>query len=192
MSKRFACALLAILALSALLPAVGSLVAKKKQEIPFEGMSLVYCAIWDDKTDVRTVSVLRYDAGTNHVTTRDSAPPFVAEVDLDTRELVGYSPPIYVEYWIETDIKMGSQVKILHYDAEVIGSMKMCVDGRVVDVWQLQDTYEEDGVFGQDTWYYDKETGLWVAAAWVEWDSEPVIGNWGGHLVSTNVVLGKP
>ena len=60
--------------------------------------------------------------------------------------------------------------------------------------------YQNDGINGQSIWYYDKATGLWVAAAWVEWDNnenginnviDNVIDNWGGHLTSTNVTIGN-
>jgi len=191
--------LFVIVALAALVPFLLSLVAARRQAIPFVGMSMVYYAVdWNGETQIRTVSVLRYDAGTNHVIVRDSEDQFdVMEVDLGTREVVrhtgGWPYELYVEYWIPTNINTGSHVNILSYDAVVVGSTEMRVDGRDITVWKLQVSYQSDGgVSGQDTWYYDKSTGLWVAAAWVEWDSGGnVISNWGGHLVSTNVVLGQ-
>jgi len=177
------------------------LTAAKSRAIPFVGMSLVYYAVdWNGETNIRTVSVLRYDSEENQVVVRDSLDSFdVGVIDLDTRlvvDLTGNWPgwpadDIYVEYWIPTDIKKGSHVSILYYDAVVIGSTQMCVDGRVVDVWQLRASGQDEEGDWQDTWYYEKKTGLWVAAAWIRWDSEGnVLANWGGHLVSTNAVLG--
>jgi len=177
-----------------------NLTAAKSRTIPFVGMSLVYYAVdWNGETMIRTVSVLRYDSEKNQVVIRDSADSFdVGVIDLDTRLVVdltgswpGWPAEMYVEYWIPTDVKEGSHVDILIYDAVVIGSTQMCVDGRVVDVWQLQASGQDEEVNWQDTWYYEKKTGLWVAAAWIKWDSEGnVLANWGGHLVSTNAVLG--
>ena len=70
----------------------------------------------------------------------------------------------------------------------------MSVDGRVIDVWQLHTSgvySDENGEHPlQDTWYYDQRTGLLVAAAWIVYDGDAVVYNWGGHLVSTNAVLG--
>lgn len=177
---------------------VPSLTAAERREVPFVGMSMVYYGVdWNGDMEIRTVSVLRYDAVNNHIIIRDSQDVFdVMEVDLGTREVESHTGwgsfvPFYVEYWIPTDVKIGSHVGILNYDAVVIGSSKMCVDGRVVDVWQLQASGENGDGLWQDTWYYEKKTGLWVAAAWIVWDNDgAVINNWGGHLVSTNAVLG--
>jgi len=190
--------LVLVAALASIVFSVPSLTVAERREVPFVGMSMVYYGVdWNGYTEIRTVSVLRYDAEANHVIIRDSQDVFdVMEVDLSTREVEhhtgwGSFDPFYVEYWIPTDVKMGSQIKILNYDAVVIGSTKMCVDGRVIDVWQLQASGEnDDGSLWQDTWYYDKKTGLWVAAAWIVWDNDGVVNNWGGHLVSTNAVLG--
>lgn len=178
-----------------------NLTAAKSRAIPFVGMSLVYYAVdWNGVPEIRTVSVLRYDSTENQVVVRDSQDSFdVGVIDLDTRlvvDLTGTWPDwpaegVYVEYWIPTDVKEGSHVGILNYDAVVIGSNQMCVDGRIVDVWQLQASGQDEGINWLDTWYYEKKTGLWVAAAWIRWDSEGnVLANWGGHLVSTNAVLG--
>jgi len=178
-----------------------NLTAAKNRSIPFVGMSLVYYAVdWNGETEIRTVSVLRYNSEENQVVVRDSNDLVdVGVIDLDTRlvvDITGNGPGWlvgYVEYWIPTDVKMGSHVGIGTYDAVVIGSTQMCVDGRVVDVWQLQASGQDEEANWQDTWYYDKKTGLWVAAAWIKWDSEGnVLANWGGHLVSTNAVLGRP
>ena len=178
-----------------------SLTTAKSRNVPFVGMSLVYNAVdWNGETNIRTVSVLRYDAEENQVVVRDSIDSLdIQVIDLDTRlvvDITGNWPgwpadDIYVEYWIPTDVKMGSHVSIGYYDAVVIGSTQMCVDGRVVNVWQLRASGHDGEDEWQDTWYYEKKTGLWVAAAWVKWDSEGnVLANWGGHLVSTNAVLG--
>lgn len=170
-----------------------NLTAAKSRTIPFVGMSLVYYAVGlNGDTEIRTVSVLRYDSEANQVVVRDSNDLVdVIVIDLDTRLVVDQTGSCYVEYWIPTDVKKGSHVNIGGYDAVVIGSTRMCVDGRVVDVWQLQGYGQDEEANWQDTWYYEKKTGIWVAAAWIKWDNEGnVLASWGGHLVSTNAVLG--
>lgn len=192
-------ALLAILVLATILSLTPSLGAAKQQKIPFVGMSMVYYAVDRyGEAEIRTVSVLSYDEERNQVTVRDSHDRFdVMVVDLATREVVRHTGSwpfeLYIEHWIPTKIKKGSYVKILNTDAVVVGSTLMRVDDRDIQVWELRFYYQlDDGVNGQNTWYYDKNTGLRVAAAWVEWDKEGnVIGNWGGHLMNTNVVLGR-
>lgn len=173
--------------------------AKSKPEIPFVGMSLVYYAVdYNGDTQIRTISVLRYDEATNCVTMRDSFLGDWMIIDVGTREFVwssGYWKPSYVEYWIPTNVKVGSHVGILDSDAVVTGSTVLSVEGNHVRVWELQATYTAGGgstIYGQTTWYYEKRTGLWIAAAWVEWDENGIPlsdRNWGGHLVSTNVNL---
>lgn len=173
--------------------------AKRKPEIPFVGMSLVYNAVdYNGDAQIRTISVLRYDEATNCVTVRDSQDQFdLMIVNVENRGIVwssGTFKTTYVEYWIPTDVKVGSHVGILDYDAVVTGSTVLSVEGDHVRVWELQATYTagEGTIYGQDTWYYEKRTGLWIAAAWVEWDENgiPISDrNWGGHLVSTNVNL---
>jgi hypothetical protein len=189
--------LLVILALATILSLTPSICAAKQQKIPFVGMSMVYSAVGRyGEAEIRTVSVLSYDEDNNKVIVRDSHDRFdVMEVDLGTREVVRHTGSwpfkLYIEHWIPTKIKKSSYVKILNTDAVVVGSTVMRVDDRDIQVWELRFSYQlDDGVNGQNTWYYDKNTGLWVAAAWVEWDNEGnVIGSWGGHLMSTNVVL---
>jgi len=177
-----------------------TLQAQRKPEIPFVGMSLVYYAVdWNGDTQIRTVSVLRYDEATNCVTIRDSSFGDWMIVNVENREVVWSSgwKPHYVEYWIPTKVRVGSHVGILDGDAVVTGSAVLSVEGDRVRVWQLQTTYTrtaDDGstIYGQDTWYYEKRTGLWIAAAWIEWDENGIPlsdRNWGGHLVSTNVNL---
>jgi len=169
-----------------------------KQGIPFVGMSLVYFGNNRGDTEIRTVAVLKYNSTTNCVTVRDSQDLLDSmEVDVGTREVKWCSGtwqslyptlwPIYVEYWIPTNIELGSHVRILMYDAVVIESTELSVCGKTISVWQLQAYY---GPGHQDTWYYEKKTGLWVGAAWILYDADGrVIANWGGHLVSTNVAL---
>ena len=190
-------ALLVILVLATILFLIPSLAAAKQQKIPFAGMSMVYYAVGGyGEVEIRTVSVLSYDEEKNKVIIRDSHDRFdVMEVDLATREVVHHTGSwpfeLYIQHWIPTKIKKGSYVKILNTDAVVVGSTVMRVDDQDLKVWELRFSYQlDDGVNGQNTWFYDKNTGLWVASAWVEWDKEGnVSGTWGGHLMSTNVVL---
>ena len=94
--------------------------------------------------------------------------------------------PFGVEFWIPTDVRVGSHVGILGYDAIVTGSTVLSIEGKPVDCWKLYAT----GTGTQDTLYYEKRTGLWIAASWVAWDENGTpINNWGGHLASTNVPL---
>jgi len=190
----------AIVSVAIALTTVSTLSAQKKPEIPFVGMSMTYYAVdWNGNTELRTVSVLRYDSATNCVTIRDSQDGIdFLIVNVGTREVVwhsgSFSPePFYVEYWIPTNIGIGSHVNILDYDAVVTGSAVLSVEGNLVNAWQLKVTYTSgDGatIYGQVSYYYEKRTGLWVGAAWVEWDEDGMpIRNWGGHLASTNVAL---
>jgi len=173
--------------------------AKSKPEIPFVGMSMTYYAVdWNGDAEIRTVSVLRYDEATNCVTIRDSQDSMDSMiVNVENRGIMwssGTWKTTYVEYWIPTDVRVGSHVGILDADAVVTGSAVLSVEGDHVRVWELQATYTagEGTIYGQTTWYYEKRTGLWIAAAWIEGDEDgiPISGrNWGGHLVSTNVNL---
>jgi len=183
-----------VLILVLIVPLLQYATAPKPPAIPFVGMSMVYVGVDSGgETDIRTVTVLRYDPTTDHVTIRDSYDLFDSmEVDVGTRDVIWCSGtwqgpwPIHVEYWIPTNTKIGSHVDILNWDAVVIGSTQLSVNGKTVSVWRLYASYEG----GETTWYYEKNTGLWVSAAWVEHDGNgEVVANWGGHLVSTNVVL---
>lgn len=186
-----------VLVLVLMVPLVQYTTAPKPQAIPFVGMSLVYYVNIQGETQIRTVCVLKYNSTTNCVTIRDSDDWIDwMEVDVTTREVISCSGtwlvPFYVEYWIPTNIEIGSHVNILNYDAVVIGSTEMSVDGKTVSAWQLQASgINANGNLWQDTWYYEKKTGLWLGAAWIMYDSSGQgLGNWGGHLGSTNVVLG--
>ena len=201
-------ALVLVVAMASIAFSIPNLTATVRPAFPFVGMSMVYYGVdsgeggvgSNGNTEIRTISVLRYDADNNHVIIRDSQDVFdVTVVDLRTREVESttgwdwaFTKPYYVEYWIPTYVRLGSQVKILNYDAIVTGSTKMCVDGRVIDVWQLQASgvYRDTTYPMQDTWYYDQRTGLLVAAAWIVYAGDAVVYNLGGHLVSTNAVLG--
>jgi hypothetical protein len=119
------------------------------------------------------------------------------EVDITTREIIsvtGTGPwqlPAYVEYWIQTNIDIGSHVVIGNNDFTVTGNTEISVDGNTVSAWQLHASgINANGNLWQNTMYYEKKTGLWLGAAWVMYDSNgQILGNWGGHLASTNVVL---
>jgi len=174
------------------------LLAKEGPKIPFVGMSMTYYSNAMGSFVSRQVVVLKHYPETNSVLLRDG--PDWMKVNVATREVfwaTGWSAdkvPFAVEFWIPTNIKMGSRVKILWLEAEVIGSAVLSVEGKRVECWQLYSSGTEnpDGnlYYTQTTWYYEKSTGLWIAASWVEWDEtgEP-LANWGGHLASTNVPL---
>lgn len=185
-----------VLILVLMVPLIQYTTAPKPKAIPFVGMNMVYVAVdWDGNSEIRTVSVLAYDSTANLVTIRDSQDQFDwMTVDVTTREVTWCSGTweagFYVEYWIPTNIRIGSHVDILTYDAVVIGSTEMSVCGKTVSAWQLHASGVTDGNPWQDTWYYEKKTGLWLGAAWIKYDSSgEVLYNWGGHLVSTNVAL---
>lgn len=169
-----------------------------KQGIPFVGMSMVFYGVdWEGNTDIQTICVLKYNSTTNTVTIRDSMDACdLMEVDVATREVIWstgeYELPFYVDCWIPTDIKIGSVVWVMDYDAVTIGDTQFSVCGKAIDVWILQGSrvIDEYGTISQCTWYFEKKTGLRVGGIWIVYDSEGrVIMNWGGHLVSTNVPL---
>jgi len=187
-----------VLALVLMVPLFQYATAPKPQTIPFVGMSLVYYANLQGETQIRTVCVLKYNSTTNCVTIRDSDDWIDwMEVDITTREIIsvtGSGPwqlPAYVEYWIPTGVSIGSHVTIGNEDFVVTGNARMSVEGNTVSAWQLYASgVRASGNLWQNTMYYEKNTGLWLGAAWVLYDSSgQVLGNWGGHLVSTNVVL---
>lgn len=187
-----------ILALVLIVPVVQYTSAPKPQAIPFVGMSMTYYAIAGGETEIRTVCILKYNSTTNCVTIRDSQDwADCMEVDVTTREIIsvtGSGPwqlPAYVEYWIPTGVSIGSHVTIGNEDFVVAGNARMSVEGNTVSAWQLYASgVRESGNLWQNTMYYEKNTGLWLGAAWILYDSSgQVLGNWGGHLASTNVVL---
>lgn len=185
-----------IIVLVLMVPLFQYATAPKPQAIPFVGMSMVYYAIAGGETEVRTICVLKYNSTTNIVTVRDSQDLFDwMEVDVTTREVMSCTGtmqvPFYVEYWIPTNIDVGSHVNILNHDAVVVGSTEISVSGKTVSAWQLYDHgVTADGRLWQDTWHYEKKTGLLLSAAFIMYDSSGQgLGNWGGHLASTNVVL---
>jgi hypothetical protein len=169
-------------------------------KVPFVGMTLAYSAIRGNETDFRLVNVLYQNASTNHVIIRDSEPDWfdVMEVDLTTRQILWWSgsfessSPIYEEYWIPTEVDIGSHVPVLDFDAVVVGSTTLSVCGNAVGVWHLQASFlvPTQHQLIQDTWYYEKQTGILVAASFVILDStdwHTVYQSWGGTLTSTNV-----
>lgn len=170
--------------------------------MPFVGMTLVYAALRGNQAETRIVNVLYYNATTNTVIVRDSEPGWVdtMQVSLTDRKIIWYSgtcpdcgSEIYEEYWIPKNVHMGSHVPILNFDAVVVGSKTLNVDGKTVSAWQLQAVYvdHDQGRVIQDTWYYAKSNGVWVGASFVIIDANDghtVYQSWGGTLVSTNAL----
>jgi len=176
-----------------------------EQRIPFVGMSLLYYTVEAGDSVIRHVCVFGYNETTNCVIVRDSTDWWdTMEVDVNTREIkwctgkawIPAQPlTFYVEYWIPTNINIGSHVPIHYWHAVVIGSTKLSVCGKTVDVWQLQASgvtwWQKEDEYFQYTWYYEKKTGLLVSGAFVMFEGYGEIVNPGfaGHLVSTNVAL---
>ena len=180
--------LAAILLFAAIAPQ--ALRAKGPPQIPFVGMSLTYYANALGNFVPRPVTVLKYYPETNSVLIRDAADYMLVYVE--NREAywaTGWyetQVPFAVEYWIPTDIKIGSHVKIYQHEAEVIGSAVLSVEGKSVDCWQLYAAWDD----WQVTSYYEKITGLWIAASGVLWDENGTPAwEWVGHLASTDVAL---
>ena len=179
----------AIVSVTISLTTVSTLSAHKKPEIPFVGMSMTYYANAYGNFVSRPVTVLKYYPETNSVLLRDGSDWMT--IDVATREVLWTSGGFYnvgdaVEYWIPTNVRIGSHVKIGSLEVEVIGSAVLSVEGKSVDCWQLYTTSSNM----QDTWYYEKRTGLWIAASWVMWDGDGTpLNSWGGHLASTDVNL---
>jgi len=179
-------------------PALHAISKPEITKIPFVGMSMVYYANTNFNYDsfkmgnflCRPVVVLKYYPETNSVLIRDENSWMLVYVE--NREVywaTGWMEqwvPFTVEYWIPTNVKIGSHVNTGGLDAVVTGSKVLSVEGKSVDCWQLYAA----GTGWQDTWYYEKRTGLWIAASWVQWDEDgTLLNSWGGHLASTNVAL---
>jgi hypothetical protein len=179
----------AIVSVAIALTTVSTLSAQKKPEIPFVGMSMTYYANAYGNFVSRPVAVLKYYPETNSVLLRDGSD--WRTIDVATREILWTSGGFYnvgdaEEFWIPTNIRIGSRVKIGGLEVEVIGSAVLSVEGKSVDCWQLYATWDDM----QDTWYYEKKTGLLIAASWVMWDGGGTpLNSWGGHLASTDVAL---
>ena len=173
--------------------------------VPFDGMSLTYNGNASGKFVSKHVVVLRHNVTANTVTIRDEEA--LMEVDLATREVLWATAwvgdrlaergVIYSEYWIPTDIEIGDVVKVYLHDLVVVDSTVLAIEGLPVDVWKLYVSYEGvDGtgipIFGKETRYYEKSTGLWIATSWAEfYEDGRVAGNYGLHLASSNVAFQK-
>jgi hypothetical protein len=170
--------------------------------MPFVGMSMLYYAntSWDYPLQ-RSVVVVKYNPENNSVLIKDITDYFTVEIA--TRIITSATGYMHsycmdtgticaVEFWIPTDVKMGSLIRIGAVDAEVVGSKVLSVEGKAVDCWQLYaaSTNLITGNANENTWYYEKRTGLWMGASWYALDVDGnVINHWTGHLASTNVPL---
>jgi len=180
----------AMLCVLALAPAARSLGGRP---IPFVGMSMTYYANRGGDFVSRPVVVLSYDAQSNTVLIRDGTDWL--RVNVATREITWSTSSLYkvgdaVEYWIPTNVRVGSLVKIISDQARVVGSATLSVQGRNVLCWQLYIAWTDSSgkIVAEDTWYYEMTKGLWIAASFVQYDSNGLpTFNWGGHLASTNV-----
>jgi hypothetical protein len=176
--------------------------------MPFVGMSMLYYgnANWDEFVQ-RTIVVVKYNPENNSVliqdTTDESGFFDYYTVNVATRTVTSATMWPYtdcvgtdtcaVELWIPTSVKVGSVVNIGNGPVEVVGSRVLSVEGKPVDCWQLYvaTNHPITGNPMEDTWYYEKRTGLWIGASWYELDVNRVlvINHWTGYLASTNVPL---
>jgi len=83
--------------------------------------------------------------------------------------------------WIETNITLGSEVRLLDGVATVIGSRTIDVGGRPIDCWELfLQRYDANYTF-----YYDKPSGLWIGYYLVTSFFQENL-----TLTSTNILIG--
>ncbi|MFP3984604.1 MAG: S8 family serine peptidase [Candidatus Bathyarchaeia archaeon] len=87
----------------------------------------------------------------------------------------------YYPYWIETNITIGSTVRILDTIATVIDSEPVQISNRLVDCWKLSMTYYD---YNYSLWF-DKTSGVMVL---LEGVAEGYVS--GAKLADTNIPIG--
>ena len=206
MKNKLLVSIIAVALLTVIIVSVIFLSSAKKTDapkLPFDGMSLTYYGNASGSFFSKQVVILRYNAASDTVVIRDE--DATMEVDLPSREILwatgwvgdqlNQTGSLYSEYWIPTNIGIGDVIKVYVREAEVVDSTVLAVEGNPVEVWKLYSSYDgvdKDGVpvFGKETRYYEKSTGLWVATSWAEfYENGKVAGSYGLHLVSSNVAL---
>jgi len=85
--------------------------------------------------------------------------------------------------WIETNVTTGSVINWWTSNATISGSQTITIDGFKISTWIINLTYP--GV-GYDRWYYDKQTGVLVAAVEQIYDSMVNL-----TLTRTNIPIGQ-
>ncbi len=100
------------------------------------------------------------------------------------RKVVAPSMPdeTYYPYWIETNITIGSEVKLLDTVATVVDSEPVLVENRLVDCWKLSMLY-----YGYEySLWVDKASGLMIR---LEASVDEYVS--GGMLTETNIPIGE-
>jgi hypothetical protein len=72
----------------------------------------------------------------------------------------GYGTGMGFSYWIETNIKLGSEVNIAYYTATVVDDQIMRMNTRPIDCWVLVPEWASENVTSAS--WYDKASGLWM------------------------------
>jgi len=72
----------------------------------------------------------------------------------------GYGTGMEFSYWIETNIKLSSEVNIAYYTATVVDDQIMRMNTRPIDCWVLVPKWASENVTSAS--WYDKASGLWM------------------------------
>jgi hypothetical protein len=90
--------------------------------------------------------------------------------------------------WIETNITIGSSIKILDTTATVKGEETIEAAGTYIDCWIVEMTYYSGPYKYNYTWWYDKATGLWIGLKMINYDYPGTDVQ--GFLIDTNIPIG--
>lgn len=169
---------------------------------PWIGLQMQFEQNTNGTPEHRTVTFLAEDSDGNTII-RDSTPTAdgILYVDPQSREvrrcespsnnffLCGLELGQLVEYWVPPrKLKIGSEISILGFNATVIDKRTVSVMGKQVTGFIVQGRFLEDGTVIQDTWVFEKNTGLLLAASFVNMDSDTgdVFFSVGLQLTHTN------
>lgn len=83
--------------------------------------------------------------------------------------------------WIETNISLGSKVRVLNGIGTIVGSQETNINNRSVEYWSLFVNFRYENY----TFYYDKTTGLLIG-----YDRVTVFFQENLKLTSTNIIIG--
>lgn len=84
--------------------------------------------------------------------------------------------------WIETNVSLGSEVRVLYGIGTIVGSQETNINRRSVEYWSLFVNLR----YQNYTFYYDKATGLLIG-----YSRETLFFKENLNLTSTNIIIGK-